>query len=227
MLMAAYFMIVVALPLALGSYVVFSGLPRSRHCPSCADETLRIRSRPHSLLSRLLPAHQLHLRWCMSCGWRGTTRMGQEPAQPLATALRALPRPRRVDLPEPERRPGKPGLGAYPGPAGSPEPASAQEEPGIGPGTANAPPSPPGPCEAADGIEIRRLDIEGADWRVRLHCWAEDEHWVGRLLFIGPAGRTCMEERSSITGRSALEVLSRAFTLPERTLAGRLRQVMR
>ena len=222
MLMAAYVLIVVALPLALGFYIVFSGLPRSRHCPSCADETLRIRSRSHRLVSRLLPAHDLHLRWCMTCGWRGTTRVGSQPVQPLATALRALPRP-RLELPKAADETAAPPSTGY-GRPGITEDAAAEPEE-VRSDEAAEPQA--GPCRGNDGIDIRRLDIGGSDWRVRLQCWSENEHWVGRLHFIGPEGRTCMEERFSITGRSALEVLSRALTLPERTLAGRLRQVMR
>lgn len=74
MLLGLYFFMVIALPLALGSYVLYNGLPRSRSCPTCADETLRLQSRGHVLAGRLL-RHDLQQRWCMSCGWQGTVRL--------------------------------------------------------------------------------------------------------------------------------------------------------
>lgn len=71
MLLVLYFFVVIALPLALGSYVVYNGLPRSRACLACGDETLRLQSVRHRIGS-LLMRRELHSRWCMSCGWRGT-----------------------------------------------------------------------------------------------------------------------------------------------------------
>lgn len=98
MLLVLYFFIVIALPLALGSYVVFNGLPRSRACPVCADETLRMRSVPHGLASRVL-RRSLHSRWCMTCGWRGTI-LGRSaaPVRGRSAARVAVPEPDRVDL---------------------------------------------------------------------------------------------------------------------------------
>lgn len=81
MLLGLYLVMVIALPLALGSYVVFNGLPRSRRCPSCAAQTVRLQSRLHALGSRLLRRGDLHLRWCMDCGWRGVARV---PSLPVA-----------------------------------------------------------------------------------------------------------------------------------------------
>lgn len=85
MLLGLYFFIVIALPLALGSYVVFNGLPRSRRCPMCADETLRLQSRVHDAGSRVT-RRDFQLRWCMSCGWRGTVRLGPKRRRPAALA---------------------------------------------------------------------------------------------------------------------------------------------
>jgi hypothetical protein len=39
MFLVFYFLVVIALPMALGIYVVVNGLQRSRRCPACADET--------------------------------------------------------------------------------------------------------------------------------------------------------------------------------------------
>ncbi len=101
MLLVLYFFIVVALPLALGSYVVFNGLPRSRACPVCASETLRIQSVPHALASRVL-RRSLHSRWCMSCGWRGAIvdrgRAVVPPVRVASDRRAAAPQPDRVDL---------------------------------------------------------------------------------------------------------------------------------
>lgn len=106
MLIGLYFSIVIALPLALGSYVLYNGLPRSRQCPTCAAETIRLQSRGHALCGLLL-RRELHLRWCARCGWHGTARpqpTGTEPV-PMPTASPPAPSIRksttggdRVDL---------------------------------------------------------------------------------------------------------------------------------
>jgi hypothetical protein len=74
-MVALYFFVVIALPVALGVYVAAQGMHRSRRCPACAGETLRIRSRAYRLLSVLLPSTQLQRRWCMGCGWQGVARL--------------------------------------------------------------------------------------------------------------------------------------------------------
>jgi hypothetical protein len=99
MLLGLYFFIVIALPLALGSYVFFHGLPRTRRCPGCADGTVRLRSRGHALASRFLHGSEVHARWCMRCGWQGTVRLEE-----ATIAMRREPgtgstrHPDRVDL---------------------------------------------------------------------------------------------------------------------------------
>lgn len=101
MLLVLYFLIVIALPLALGSYVVYNGLPRSRACPSCAQETIRLQSVLHSMGSLLL-RRELLSRWCMSCGWRGTSLgRSQAPRHPRPAAVAGRNQtvsPDRVDL---------------------------------------------------------------------------------------------------------------------------------
>lgn len=174
MLLGLYFFIVIALPLALGTYVVVNGLPRSRRCPMCADETLRLQSRLHALGSRV-SRQRLHLRWCVSCGWRGTVRL---PARPRVSAVRA--------------------------PADS---------------TAGA-------AKGADRVDLRTLNVDGDAWRVMVECWAENGRWLARLVFVAPGGQVCADRRS-LEGESVLEVISQAFSLPEQTLAGRLRRSIR
>lgn len=183
MLLAVYFVMVIALPLALGGYVVYNGLPRSRRCPACAADTIRLRSALHRLASHVVHADELHLRWCPECDWNGTARLGPTPATATATAPPAAAAA-GGDLDAPRRH-------------------------------------------APDSVDIRRLDVDGRAVRVMVQCWAERGEWRGRLLFIAPDGRTWMEGASSITGRSALEVLSQALTIPDRTLTGRLRNAMR
>jgi hypothetical protein len=177
MLLALYFFVVIALPLALGIYVALNGVQRSRICPTCAEDTLLVRSRLHGLLSTLTRKHDVQRRWCLTCGWQGSARVPKPPA------------PARRD-----RRP-------------RPASPSARES-------------------ARDRVDIRRLEIDGSPWQVMVQCWAEEGRWVGRFLFVGPDGRACMEEGFSLEGGSAIEVLSSALSVPEKTLAGRLRRAI-
>jgi hypothetical protein len=174
-MLAFYLFTMLALPVALGAFVAFNGMERSRRCPACADETLRLRSRPHRILSRIFRSSELHLRWCLTCGWRGTARVQRAPL--------------------PVRQPGHRA------------PATRDQA-------------------AADHVDIRRLDIDGRPWKVMVQCWAEEGRWIGRLLFIGPDGSARMEEQCSIEGGSALEVLSSALSIPDQTLAGRIRRAI-
>lgn len=80
MLLILYFTVVVALPLALGIYVVLNGMQRTRTCPSCANETVRLQAPAHEALNRALRTTELQVRWCMTCGWRGTARLPRVPA---------------------------------------------------------------------------------------------------------------------------------------------------
>lgn len=75
-------------------------------------------------------------------------------------------------------------------------------------------------------MDIRRLDIDGHSWKVMVQCWAEGGRWVGRLLFVGPDGRACTDDDSTLQGGSAIEVLSTALSIPEQTLAGRIRRAI-
>lgn len=94
MLLVIYVSLVVALPVALGILVAYNGLPRSRLCPLCAGETLRLRSRRHAMLSRVLTRGELHERWCPTCAWSGTVRLsasGRAPAPSTVTSHTAAP----------------------------------------------------------------------------------------------------------------------------------------
>jgi hypothetical protein len=59
-----------------------------------------------------------------------------------------------------------------------------------------------------------------------VECWAEGGRWLARLIFVDPGGQTWADERW-FEGDSAVAVISQAFSLPERTLAGRLRRALR
>jgi hypothetical protein len=176
MLLTLYFTIVVALPLALGIYVLANGVQRSRVCPSCANDTFRLQATVHRLISRFLRSTELHLRWCVTCGWRGTVQL------------------RRAPMPPRPARQGRSG------------------------GTAR--------IGGSEHVDVRTLEIDGRPWRVMIQCWAEGSQWVGRLLFVAPDGRTCMEEASSLEGDSAMAVLSEALCMPDTALAGRLRRAI-
>lgn len=67
--------LVIALPLALGVLLRLRSLPRTRQCPSCAQSTLRLRSRAHAAASVLVRSHEIHRRWCPACGWSGSARL--------------------------------------------------------------------------------------------------------------------------------------------------------
>lgn len=77
-----------------------------------------------------------------------------------------------------------------------------------------------------DRVDLRTLHVDGNLWRVMVECWAEDGRWLARLVFVAPGGEVCADQRS-LEGESVLEVISLAFSLPEQTLAGRLRQSIR
>lgn len=177
MLLGLYFFVVIALPVALGAYVLFNGLPRSRHCPRCAGETLRLQSRLHDVASSVL-RRRIHHRWCPRCGWRGTAHL----------------RPARPD----------------PGP----EPEAQRRL------------AAPSPGARSDRLDLRRLEVDGDAWRVLMECWEENGRWLARLVFVAPGGQVWLDERS-LEGASALEVISEAYSMPEKTLTGRLRRAVR
>lgn len=174
MLLGLYLSLVIALPLALGAIVGYNGLPRTRHCPLCAGDTLRIRSPRHAIMSRLVPGLELHARWCPSCEWSGTTR-------------------------------------AVPAPVLAEPPVTAVE------------PTAPKPA----GLEIRRVDLGAESWRVHLECWAEDDAWHGRLMFVGPGGHAWADGRGLLRGRTALQVLTQVLSLSDEALVGRIRKASR
>jgi len=87
-LVAAYLLVVLVLPLALSAGVSFRALPRGRRCPRCSGETLRLQAPRLRLLSRVCRG-EIHLRWCPACLWEGAARIGPARVQP--TRVRTVP----------------------------------------------------------------------------------------------------------------------------------------
>lgn len=87
MLLGFYLFLVITLPVAIAGLVAFNGLPRGRVCPLCADETLRVQSWRHTLVSRVLDEEDLHARWCPTCGWTGSARLPKPLPEPLVTGV--------------------------------------------------------------------------------------------------------------------------------------------
>jgi hypothetical protein len=185
MVVGFYIVSVVALPLALGAFVVFTGMPRTRRCPSCGGETVPVRSAAHRLLSRVIRP-TLSRRWCTTCLWQGTVRLDPRPTAPSRWRGAAPLVPLAPSVPDADGRPIRPG-----------------------------------------GLGIRRVEIDGDDWQVQVQCWAEGHAWRGRLIFVGPGGRSWCEHEPQLSGRTAIEVLSRALSVPEPALVGRIKKVAR
>jgi hypothetical protein len=74
-------------------------------------------------------------------------------------------------------------------------------------------------------LDLRWLNVNGESWRVLLQCWTETGRCYGRLVFVAPSGKLWADALHPLTGRSADEVLGQALSLPEGTLASRLREV--
>jgi hypothetical protein len=98
---------------------------------------------------------------------------------------------------------------------------------GIASAAVRPPPAHLDASREADRVDVRRIEVDGAPWRVMVQCWAADGQWQGRLLFIGATGQAWLEAESSFRGGSAIEVLTSALAVPERALAGRLRRAIR
>jgi hypothetical protein len=97
-MVALYFFIVIALPVMLGIYVAIQAMHRSRRCPACVGETLRVQSRAYDLISMLFPFSQLQLRWCAGCGWQGVARLRRDVSVSPATALGPDRTTDRIDI---------------------------------------------------------------------------------------------------------------------------------
>jgi hypothetical protein len=83
LLIAAYFALVLVLPLSLSAAVSYRSLPFGRSCPQCGGESLLLQARIIRMLSRVLP-RRLEQRWCPACEWTGAVKVSRAmPAPPI------------------------------------------------------------------------------------------------------------------------------------------------
>lgn len=81
-------------------------------------------------------------------------------------------------------------------------------------------------AEPATALDLRSLRVDGRTWRVQLQCWRDVQRCYGRLVFIEPTGRPWADGVQSFSGATQFEVLGQALSVPDRTLASRLRQLL-
>jgi hypothetical protein len=68
---------------------------------------------------------------------------------------------------------------------------------------------------------IGRVAAERTRWRVVVEAWPDDQRYCGRLVFTPDAGGAAPEPRTSaalLHGRTAEEVVSAAYDLPEKQI---------
>lgn len=75
-------------------------------------------------------------------------------------------------------------------------------------------------------LDVRSLRLDGRPWRVQLQCWQDTALCHGRLVFIDQGGRPWPDALQAFSARTQLEVLGQALSIPDRTLASRLRQLI-
>lgn len=85
LIIAAYLLLVVGLPVGVAILRRFRALPGGALCPHCLTETLWIRSRfwRHA---RRRGRPLVQRRWCPGCGWEGLSRPGVVPPPRLDPA---------------------------------------------------------------------------------------------------------------------------------------------
>jgi hypothetical protein len=74
--------------------------------------------------------------------------------------------------------------------------------------------------------QLRTLELGGRAWRVMLESWREQEHFYGRLLFVGPSGKRVYDADGAFDGSTHDEVIGQALALSDGLLAYRLRDVI-
>ena len=97
LLFTIYLILVIALPVLISAALGFRTLPRGRHCPSCAQETLPLVARWIRLARVFAPRLDLQRRWCPPCGWEGLTRAAIPRTTPVfVTSVTAARRTRPI-----------------------------------------------------------------------------------------------------------------------------------
>lgn len=85
LLIAAYFALVLVLPLSLSAAVSYRSLPFGRSCPQCGGESFLLQARLVRMLSRVLP-RRLEQRWCPACEWTGAVKVSRAMPSMLISA---------------------------------------------------------------------------------------------------------------------------------------------
>lgn len=75
-------------------------------------------------------------------------------------------------------------------------------------------------------LDVRSLEVDGTPWRVMLQCWKNTDLFYGRFVFVGPTGRLWLDSVESFAGTNENDVLGQALSLPDGTLARRLRKLV-
>jgi hypothetical protein len=203
-LIASYLLLVFVLPVALSVVVSYRALPRGRDCPQCRGDTIRLQAPRLQLAERANPFASLQRRWCLCCGWEGTAR---------------LPRARRAALTAgPQRQTDAARADA--------EPARTATRAAGGTGRPDAGRPDGARTESTQTLDVRSLTVDGTPWRVMLQCWKNTDLYYGRFVFVGPSGRLWLDAVESFSGSSEHEVLGQALSLPDGTLASRLRRLV-
>jgi hypothetical protein len=75
-------------------------------------------------------------------------------------------------------------------------------------------------------LDVRSLRLDGRTWRVQLQCWREAAWCHGRIVFVDASGRPWPDALQAFSAGTQLEVLGQALSIPDGTLASRLRQLI-
>jgi hypothetical protein len=109
----------------------------------------------------------------------------------------------------------------------APDGTPAQRRPDQAVPGATLPPAPDAVKAAStQTLDVRSLTVDGSPWRVMLQCWRQTDLYYGRFVFVGPSGRLWLDAVESFSGRSEHEILGQALSLPDGTLATRLRRLV-
>ncbi|HSJ24462.1 MAG TPA: hypothetical protein VK929_07345 [Longimicrobiales bacterium] len=197
-LIGSYLLLVFVLPVALSLVVSYRALPRGQDCPHCRGDTIRLQAPRLQLLDGANPFSTLHRRWCLCCGWEGTCRLPRHQPTVVTGQRRAGPGD------GPQNRARREG-------GGSPRPVTDESVTGTG---------------GTQTLDVRSLEVDGTPWRVMLQCWKNTDLYYGRFVFVGPTGRLWLDSVESFAGTDENDVLGQALSLPDGTLARRLRRLV-
>lgn len=77
-MIGSYLLLVLVMPLALSAALTYRTLPTGRQCPECDGDTIPLVHRALRLAGVFHRHAQLQRRWCLCCGWEGTTRVARQ-----------------------------------------------------------------------------------------------------------------------------------------------------